>query len=136
MTKKLEIKLTTGRQFVGYFTVGLLATFNHYAVLMLLVECQFLSPTPASLIGFICGGLTGFLLNSRYVFQKKRTSKALAKYFILAATSASINTWLMHTLHEQFAWHYLLAQVLATGSVFVWNFICCRLWVFSEATHV
>lgn len=126
-------KLSVGRQFSGYLIVGTIATLVHFLVLTALVEAIYIHPTFASFCGFVCGGITGFTLNSRFVFQQQHNTISGIKYFVLAASSAFINSSIMHVLSDFFGIHYLLAQVFATGSVVIWNFIWCRHWVFKEA---
>jgi putative flippase GtrA len=55
------------------------------------------------------------------------------KFVTLAAGGLVINFVLMHVLVGA-GWYYLLAQVLVTVSVFMWNFVGNSVWTFREYT--
>lgn len=121
------------RQFIGYFINGLCATFVHYSILVTLVEFDLLIPDFATIIGFICGTITGFLLNRYLVFNHSQSNHiAFLKYLTVAITSMGLNSATMYLLMHYLGLHYMIAQVIATGSIIIWNFSCYKFWVFKE----
>ena len=125
----------TLKQFLLFSAVGGVGTGGQYLTLFALVEFKILSPLPASVIGISVGAIINYLLNYRFTFNSQKSHKeAMSKFFTVAIVGALINTVLMylgiHTLHL----YYLLAQVLATGIVLLWNFIVNKFWTFGQET--
>lgn len=129
-------------QFVGYLCVGTCATGVHITTLYLLVEKLLINPIVASSVGFIAGATTGFLLNRNFVFktptisQQQRSgiksigSAEYVKYCAMAGAGAVINGSLLAFLLYHCMLNYIYAQLLATASIVILNFICCKLWIF------
>jgi len=123
------------RQFSGYLINGCIATAVHYSLLITLVEGFACNPLVASTVGFIFGAITGFSLNRKIVFVN--LSNPLVKflqYLLLTLISGTMNVLLMKALIG-LAIHYIIAQIVATGSVVVFNFAICKLWIFRERAH-
>jgi len=125
----------TLKQFVIFTAIGGIGTVGQYLTLIALVETAILAAVPASIIGFIVGAVINYFLNYRFTFNSTKSHKeAMSKFFIVAALGAAINTALMyfeiHALHM----YYLLAQLVATGIVLLWNFTANKLWTFRAST--
>lgn len=119
-----------GLQFLRFTGVGAAATLSHYAVLVALVHGLHLAPTLASALGFSVGAVVNYGLNYRFTFASdKRHTEAFTKFLIVALTGLTLNTVIM-AIAIGLGLHYLLAQVLATGLVLVWNFCGHYLWTF------
>ena len=111
--------------------MGLLATLFQYLLLILLVQLFDVRPVYASSIGYILSTFLNYYLN--YVFTFSSTAKhhvAAAKFFIVATIGLSLNAAIMYLLTEKLSIFYVAAQVVATGVVFIWNFIGSRVWAF------
>ena len=52
------------RQFGMFFGVGIAAAIVHYGLLVALVEGAGLEPVPATLAGYVAGGLVSYVLNT------------------------------------------------------------------------
>lgn len=122
---------TTLKQFILFTAIGGIGTGGQYVTLVALVESGLLGAVPASVIGFAVGAVINYFLNYRFTFNSNKSHKeAMTKFFIVAVFGALLNTALMyvgiHTLH----WYYLLAQIIATGIVLLWNFAANKLWTF------
>lgn len=114
--------------------VGVIGTVAHYMLLVMLVEMLDANAVLASTAGATLGALVNYLLNRRYTFRsKKRHGEALTKFLIIAASGLALNASFMLLLVEILSLHYLLAQVLSTALVLVWNFVGNRFWTFSDA---
>jgi putative flippase GtrA len=120
-------------QFLQFSAVGAVGTLVHYCILLTLASGLGLNAIAASSAGFACGALTNYLLNYRYTFtSNKRHREAMTKFFIVALIGMLFNGVIMSVCTVSLQWHYLLAQVAATGLVLVWNFIANRFWTFRE----
>lgn len=123
-------------QFFRYLLSGSIATIVHYVLLITLVELLQINTIVASSAGFIAGAITGFNLNKYLVFNQTKPSKfAYGKYLFLAATNSLINIILLWILTSILTFHYLLAQIIITIAMVIYNFICCKNWIFSKVIY-
>lgn len=124
------------RQFIRFTGVGAIGTGVHYLTLIVLVQGAAAPPVPASVAGFVLGALTNYFLNYRYTFNSNhRHREAMTRFFVVALAGLVLNTLVMQLATGWLALHYLIAQVLATGMVLVWNFTGNRMWTFREKLH-
>jgi putative flippase GtrA len=122
-------------QFTMFSAVGVIAAIGHYGTLVALSELAAADPVPASLAGFIVGGVISYLLNYRFTFRSaKQHREALSKFLVVATVGFFLNGLLMWLLTGPVDLHYLVAQLFATGGVLVWTFSCNKLWTFNEKT--
>lgn len=118
-------------QFGRFLLVGGVATATHYCVLVLAVELFDTRPVFASGVGFLAGAIVNYLLNRHFTFRSDALhSAALPRFFVIAGVGLALNQGLMHVLSTRLGWPYLLAQVVATGLVLLWNFAGNSLWTF------
>ena len=123
---------------MAYAIVGTIATAAHFLCLYTLVDIlEFLKPIPASIVAFLCGATIGFVCNRIFVFKRSKVGlEELSKYLILIGFSGINNTLLMYALIKMLNWHYLAAQLFATGCIFLINFAICKYWIFKEPAYV
>lgn len=118
-------------RFGRFLVAGLVATAVQYLVLMVGVEALDARPARASAAGFVLGAVVGYLLNRSYTFGS-RVGHAVgaARFATVAAVGLLGNVLFMVLLTGYLHLHYVLAQVLATGVVMLWNFAANALWTF------
>lgn len=120
-------------QFLSFALIGLLGTSVHYLVLITLVSGASIAPVIATSAGAVCGAITNYLLNYRLTFRsRKRHSEALTKFLLVAALGLLINAAILEAIVRFAKWHYLFAQIIATGVVLFWGFLANRFWTFGE----
>lgn len=125
-----ELRRTTS-QFLRFATVGGIATAIHYLILITLVNGANMNAVWASSIGFIVSAVCNYLLNYRFTFKSNvEHRRAIITFFIVASVGLVLNSLVMQIMTKYLGVHYLLAQVLATGLVLMWNFTGNRLWTF------
>ena len=128
-----ELRLIAN-QFLRFATVGGIATAIHYLILVALVQGVNMNAVWASTIGFIISAVCNYLLNYRFTFRSNvEHRRAVIKFFVVAGVGLMLNSLTMLITTEYMGLHYLLAQVLATGLVLLWNFTGNRLWTFKPA---
>jgi putative flippase GtrA len=121
------------RQFMGYLISGVTATTVHYVLLIYLVEIYSSNIIIASSVGFLAGAITGFTLNKQFVFCDNAAGKTAGfKYLIMAIISAGINMLLLWIFTKFMHLHYLFSQIIATTSIVLCNFTCCKIWIFNK----
>ena len=123
-------------QFMKFAVVGGLAAAVHYSVLVALVSAGAMGPVPASGVGFLVSATFNYWLNYRYTFRSGRSHAAAAPRFAAVATAGlAINQVVVAVLIGHVA-HYLLAQIVATACVMVWNFVLGRIWTFGGTRRI
>jgi putative flippase GtrA len=120
-------------QFILFTAIGAVGTAGHYATLIMLVELIHLDPTFSSFLGAIVGAVINYLLNYKYTFRSSKPHHiAASKFMLIAAIGAGINTLLMYTFIHIAGIYYLLAQIITTLLVLIWNFLLNKMWTFAE----
>lgn len=120
-------------QLVRFAAVGAVGTCAHYLLLVVLVEAGGANEVVASTAGALLGALVNYMLNRRYTFRSsRRHGEALPRFLAIAGLGLLINFGLMLVMVEALHIHYLLAQVMATVLVLLWNFAGNRLITFSQ----
>ena len=121
------------RQVSAFAGVGLVAAVVHYGALVLLVEAGGVGAVPAALVGYVLGGIVSYVLNRRYAFMSERPHREATWRFAVVMASGFLLTWaFMGLLNGKLGVPYLLAQLVTTLVVMVWNFIANRAWTFAE----
>jgi putative flippase GtrA len=121
-------------QFVRFAMLGAVGTAAHYAVLVAFVRLLSGDPLAGSVAGCVTGMLINYFLARRYAFRSNVPHRrALWRFVLIATAGLFLNTALMWLLVRAAGLHYLLAQVAATGTVVVWNFVPNRFWTFAAA---
>jgi putative flippase GtrA len=128
--------VTIATQFLLFSAAGIFAAIGHYGTLIGLSELAAVDPVPASLAGFVVGGVISYLLNYRFTFRStKQHREALAKFLVVAAMGFALNGLIMWGLTGPADLHYLPAQLIATSAVLVWTFSCNRVWTFRDTRN-
>lgn len=121
-------------RFGRFLVVGLIATGVQYLVLVIGVEALGARPASASAAGFVLGAVVGYLLNRSYTFRSRLGhAVGAARFATVAAVGLLGNVLFMALLTGYLHLHYVLAQVLTTGVVMLWNFAANALWTFRRA---
>jgi putative flippase GtrA len=118
------------RDFLRFATVGAVATAAHYAVMIALTELGGMDPVAATVCGFAVGAVVSYTLNRRYTFAVRPAyMRGFLKFAIVIGIGAVLNAAIV-AFFISFGLHYMVAQVIATGVVLIWNFAGARLIVF------
>jgi putative flippase GtrA len=127
--------VTLSRRFSVFLLVGVLAAFAHYGALIALVEGAAWRPVPATLVGYVAGGVVSYVLNRRHTFVSDRPHhEAGWRFAVVAGVGFALTMVSMFALHDMLTLHYLLAQVLTTGLVVSWSFAAHGAWTFRSRT--
>jgi putative flippase GtrA len=120
------------RQLVAFSGVGLAAAVAHYGLLILLVEAGGINPVPATLAGYVAGGLISYALNRKHTYRSSRPHREATWRFAMVAFVGFLLTWFfMHALTVWLEGPYLPAQIVTTGVVMLWSFIAHKAWTFA-----
>ena len=107
-------------------------TATQYSLLFLLVEGAGIGAVLASTCGAVAGAVVNYVLNYRYTFRSRQPhAEAMTKYFIVSAAGIALNAVVLAVAMSALPdLGYVVAQVLATGVVFVVAFAMNRAWTF------
>lgn len=123
--------MSTTRQLATYASVGVGATIVHYAILVGLVEGAGWRPVPATLCGYVAGGVVAYMLNRRHTFASDRPHGEATWRFALVAFAGFCLTYaLMSLFVERWGAPYLPAQVVTTVIAMFMTFALNRAWTF------
>jgi len=119
--------------FIRYSLTGAAATVVHYAVLLALVERLGVAAAPAAGIGALCGAAVAYLGSRHFTFKGSDAphGRAVPRFVLVALAGAALNSLIVWTGTQAFAWHYLAAQALATLLVLVLGYQLNRSWTFA-----
>ena len=122
------------KQFGSFLVIGIIVTFVHYGMLIGLVELDLMDEVPATLTGYLFGGVLSYRLNRRYAFHSSRPHAEATWRFAAVAGVGFVGTGVtMHVLHDVLGFHYLLVQLVCTSLVMVWSFTANRIWTFGAS---
>ncbi|WP_324617397.1 GtrA family protein [Microvirga alba] len=120
------------RQFLAFFGVGLAAAVVHYGLLIGFVEGAGVDPIPATLAGYVAGGVVSYALNRRHTYDSDRPHREATWRFALVAFVGFLLTWLfMHVFVDGLGAPYIPAQLVTTGIVMLWSFLAHKAWTFA-----
>jgi putative flippase GtrA len=123
--------VTLSRQFTLFVVVGIAAAIAHFGALIGLVEAGGWAPEPATLVGYVAGGIVSYALNRRHTYVSDRPhAEAGWRFALVAGVGFGLTYLSMSLLHGWLGLHYLPAQLATTGAVLVWSFLAHKLWTF------
>jgi len=131
MKLKTFKKIQLGREALRFLMAGGLATIFQYGALLLLVEAGHANEVLASAVGYTIGALVNYVANYYFTFaSSSKHLPTMLKFFTIVALGLGLNTLTMYLGHAIMGIHYIASQVIATGLVFVWNFIGHKFWTY------
>jgi putative flippase GtrA len=120
------------RQFVAFSGVGVAAAIVHYSLLIALVEWAGWSPVPATLAGYVAGGVLSYALNRRLTYASERPhGEATWRFAVVAFVGFLLTGLLMQAFTGWLGAPYIPAQLVTTGIVLFWSFVAHRMWTFA-----
>ena len=120
-------------QFSKFTVVGAVGTVVHYTILILLVERVGVSSVAGSSIGAVAGAFVNYFLNYYFTFKSnRRHTEAFIQFYMVAGTGFVLNAFFMWLMAKVFGVYYILAQLITTGIVLLWNFWLNRIWTFQK----
>lgn len=118
-------------KFAKFCLVGAITTALLFAILIAGVRLAGVDAVIASSAGYITGAIANYALNYAFTYRSVRPHREAApRYLLVVAIGAALNAALMTVQINLLGFHYLAAQVLATGTVLVWHFAGHLRWSF------
>lgn len=137
MNEKL-IKLV--KQFISYFFVGGMAAIVEWAMFFLFSSVLFVDYLYATVLAFIfsttANWILGRLLTFKHSSYENKRAMELILVFAVSLVGLLFNMLLMYLFVTILGMNTdmlkVLAKILATGIVFVWNFLGRKIFVYTE----
>jgi putative flippase GtrA len=118
-------------ELLRYAGAGAIGTAAHYVLLVALVRFAHVDPVVASTAGALLGALVNYGLNHRLTFASDKAHHvSVPRYATVALGGVALNGIMLAALLAPGTLHYLVAQLLATGTVFVAGYLVNRRWTF------
>jgi len=119
------------RQLTAYISVGVFTTLAHYTLLIGLVEVAHWPAVPATLCGYVLGGVVAYVFNRRHTFKSAQSHARAGLRFALVALVGFCLTYLfMVLLVDHWRAPYLLAQIFTSLVAMFLTFTLNRFWTF------
>lgn len=126
----------TGNQFVRFALVGSSGVFVNLAVYSSFIYLLNFHYLWAATFSFIIAMTSNFILNLRWTFKThdqgiKAIGDQYMKYAMVTLISYTINIVVLWILVDFWAWHKVLAQLVAIAITTLSNFLGSKLWAFN-----
>lgn len=134
-----QIRSREPQRFLRFALVGVGGTLLDFSILSVL-KLLGLPTLPANTISYLAGTVNNFYWNRRWTFNIARAHlwhKQFVQFLIVSLFGLLLNNTLVLLLEPSFniwfgRWGYLPAKLIATGVVFLWNYLANRSWTFRE----
>lgn len=120
------------RKFFRYFFVGGFCAIVDWAFFSIFLYGPGFHYLLAATLSFVIATGLNYVLSIRYVFERgprARHTLIMMIYFV-SGLSVVINLAILSATIELLGIHPLIAKVIGTGSVFIWNFGARYFWIF------
>lgn len=110
---------------IKYFFVGGAAATVDIGFFTLFANVLDFPWLPVSICTFLLATLVNYLLSIRFVFESGvRHPKhiEIMGVFTISALALLINQVVLYIAIEWLAWHLIFSKIIATGTVFFWNY--------------
>lgn len=118
-------------QLMKFGVVGVIASLIDFGVLYVLTEFLGINYLVSSTISFLASVIFNYILSVKWVFVTAKTNKTkeLLLFTVLSAVGLVINNLLMWVFVEKAGVYYMLAKVIATVVVMLYNFISRKILI-------
>ena len=122
-------------QFIKYVISGSLSALTWLIILWVGVELLSLPKALSSFIGFCIGSIINYSLQHRFVFKKSGDHGVFFKRYVLVTLIMQIvNIVMFWGLITYTSIHYILAQIIVIGFVFICNYIINSTYTFMKTS--
>jgi len=129
---RLFLRRRTVGQAIKFMSIGLLNTFVDGGILFGLVTFAGVDKIVARIISSSIALISSYVLNRVWTFRSKSRdiARQFASFAIINGLGLVWNNLLYGFMVKKMHIHYLLAMIIATAIVFVWNFTLSKIWAF------
>lgn len=118
--------------FIRFAFVGGSATALQWLIMWCLMATTGMASVPASTIGYLLSAVFNYWANARFTFTGDHDHRASIMRFVATLCAGiAINALVLYIV-EQLGAPTWLAQFIATGAVFLWNYFINAIWTFRK----
>lgn len=129
------------KQFISYFAVGGVSAIVEWVAFYLLGKTFGMAYLPATALAFVFSTTTNWFLGRTFTFKGsnlgQKKGKEILQVFGVSAIGLLGNLALMYLFVSVLGMNTDLlktaAKILATGIIFVWNYLARKLWIYKDA---
>lgn len=114
--------------FIRFAMVGVVSTIIDLALLNIFYTRIGTSLLVATAIGFLAASVNGYLLNSKFVFQREHSYVGYLKFFLVTFIGLLLTELIVHILAPHM--NFNIAKLIAVAIVFFWNYAFSKIWAF------
>lgn len=131
---RLFLRRRVVSQAIKFMGVGLLNTFVDGGILYGLVETAHLDEIVARVISSTIALTSSYILNRIWTFKSRSrvVTRQFVSFIIINGSGLVWNNLLYGFMVRKMHIYYLLAMLIATAIVFVWNFGLSKAWAFRD----
>ncbi len=121
-------------KFIRYFLVGGIAATVDFSVFAILIKLTVLGWFWSALLSFVLATGINYILSVKHVFEsgiRFARHYEVMLVFLVSSIGLAINQTVLYLLIDQQDLNVFVAKMLATGIVFIWNFLARSRFVFS-----
>ena len=128
------------KQFISYFIVGGVSALVEWISFFLLGRFLNMPYLPATALAFVFSTTTNWFLGRTFTFKNSKLGKKKGKEFVQVFGVSAIgllgNLGLMFlfvtVIGMKTEFLKTLAKIIATGIVFIWNYLARKLWIYRQ----
>ncbi|PIR74232.1 MAG: hypothetical protein COU35_03525 [Candidatus Magasanikbacteria bacterium CG10_big_fil_rev_8_21_14_0_10_47_10] len=134
MLKKLKLYIHSSKyQILRFLAVGVTSLFIDIGLLIFLIERINFRPVVAVATNQLLVILYNFIVNKYWSFSSKKIPfRQLIRYLILVAFNYVTSITFMYIFNDIFHIKYTLVRLSTIATLFIFNFICYKHWVYKE----
>lgn len=120
------------KKFISYFFVGGMAAIVEWVSFA--IFNNLFGYMAATIIAFVLATTFNYFLGKKLTFKNyKHTNKDILGVFIVSGIGLGLNILFMYIQIEFIHIPYeMIAKIIATGLVFIWNYISRRIFIYKE----
>lgn len=116
-----------------FLLVGGSATVLQFGLLLIFVEGNLLEKNLAAVISYLLSSIYNYFISYTFTFAStSKHSKTLPKFMFVSLSSLLINSGLFWFFSTYLQIYYLVAQIISTLLVLIWNFYMHNYWSFKK----
>ena len=123
-------------QIIKFVIVGGIATIIDYIIFFIMHELLKIPTLPSNITSFTISVIYNYIASVKWVFDVKKDDpkKQFIIFIVLSLIGLLINTIIVYITIDILKWWSMIAKVLATGIVMVFNFITRKMFLEKKTT--
>ena len=128
---KMKIKQTSIELFL-YLIVGALATVVEWGAFYAFDLIFGIHYTFSTALAFVLSTFANWAFVKLILFRQKSRTVAgeIFKIYLISVLGLLMNIAIMFVAVEKLGIHDMISKIIATGIVFIWNFLVRKLWIY------